>query len=236
MGRNIKFYEGDLVRLFENARPYILEALKQAGPRQLEVSKVNTDYFTTEYKSILEKWIDEKGKKVAVEHIYISYNAGTTRAGQFLRKIGIDGSLGGVEPDMRVIEILEQRNFAALKGITDEMSKKIISELSDGILKGESIPELSKRINESVDGIGIVRAKVMARTESMYAFNKAATERYARHGITKVEWLTAPEGGENGPCPDCESNSGKVFSMDSQPDCPLHPNCRCILLPVVEGD
>lgn len=33
-------------------------------------------------------------------------------------------------------------------------------------------------------------------------------------------------------CSDCDSLEGEVFAIDSSPGCPLHPNCRCHLVPV----
>ena len=48
----------------------------------------------------------------------------------------------------------------------------------------------------------------------------------------KAEWATA---GFN-VCPDCASLQGRVFTLDEIENLiPLHPNCRCIALPITEG-
>ena len=33
-------------------------------------------------------------------------------------------------------------------------------------------------------------------------------------------------------CEDCDELEGKVFSPDDVPSCPMHPNCRCRLIPI----
>jgi len=71
----------------------------------------------------------------------------------------------------------------------------------------------------------------MARTETMYACNEGAKVRYAQHGIEKVEWLTA---WDDRVCPDCAALNGKVFTIAQAPPCPLHVQCRCTLMPVIE--
>ncbi|HOO04694.1 MAG TPA: phage minor head protein, partial [Methanomassiliicoccales archaeon] len=122
------------------------------------------------------------------------------------------------------------RNLAALKGITDDMSKKISSELSEGILKGEDMRRLSKRITESTN-IPIERARVMARTETMYAFNIAANEEYKAYGVGKVEWVAALD---ERMCDICGKYHGKIYPIDEAPDAPAHPNCRCVKIPYIE--
>ena len=89
--------------------------------------------------------------------------------------------------------------------------------------------EIAKNIDEQTD-IGITRARVMARTETMYAFNTGLTNEYASHGIEAVEWLAAYD---ERVCEQCAPLMGQKFPIDEAPDCPLHPQCRCTLLPVI---
>jgi HK97 family phage portal protein len=72
----------------------------------------------------------------------------------------------------------------------------------------------------------------IARTELIDAYSQAATEDYKASGIVEqVKWLVAPD------CDDeCLDNADEVISLgDAFPsgddDPPVHPNCRCCVVP-----
>ncbi len=97
------------------------------------------------------------------------------------------------------------------------------------------------------------RASMLARTGSIWAYNEGAVERYAADGVEVVEWLTADD---DMTCPFCAEMNGKrvetqesFFSNGDKMQVgeetmqfkrfdikhpPLHPNCRCTLIPVVD--
>jgi hypothetical protein len=35
-------------------------------------------------------------------------------------------------------------------------------------------------------------------------------------------------------CPECESLHGNEYEIGSEPALPVHPNCRCTVIPVIE--
>ncbi len=101
-----------------------------------------------------------------------------------------------VPPNQEAIDALIERNASLVKGLTEETKKGIISELTEGMIKGEGIDQLVARISKYVDsspGNGQSRAERIARTEVMYALNRGALSRYGRDGIQKVEWLAGPD-------------------------------------------
>jgi SPP1 gp7 family putative phage head morphogenesis protein len=63
-------------------------------------------------------------------------------------------------------------------------------------------------------------------------------QEYRSGGITEVvamaEWETA---GDARVCPDCDRLEGRKFPLDEMEGMiPLHPNCRCVALPVGVGE
>ena len=125
------------------------------------------------------------------------------------------------------VGLIYTRTYSALKGITDAMDAKISTTLAQGIADGKSPLELARDMSEDIDGIGIRRAKLIARTEIMRAHNVASVNVYREAGVLNVavqaEWSTA---GDERVCPDCESLEGKVFTLDQIENLlPLHPNC-----------
>ena len=72
--------------------------------------------------------------------------------------------------NQEAIDALIERNASLVKCLTEETKKGIISELTEGMIKGEGIDDLVKRISKYVDsspGNGQSRAERIARTEVM---------------------------------------------------------------------
>ena len=45
-----------------------------------------------------------------------------------------------------------------------------------------------------------------------------------------MEWLAALD---ERMCDVCEAHHGKQYPINDHPEIPAHPNCRCILIPVI---
>jgi SPP1 gp7 family putative phage head morphogenesis protein len=167
--------------------------------------------------------------KVTADNSQKACASGALKASQILAQEGIVIPPALTFTEQKLVETIRLRNLSALTGITDEMGKKIANVLTDDIIKGKGADQIARDINEQVEGIGIARAKVMARTETMYAYNATATARYKAHGIDEEEWLTAHD---ERTCDVCGPLDGMKFPIGEQ-DCPAHPNCRCVKLPVI---
>ena len=76
-------------------------------------------------------------------------------------------------------------------------------------------------------------AETIANTEIRRAVTASTIDRYQSHGIRQVGWSTSVD-----PCAICDDNSeevvkpGEAFSS-GDPGPPAHPNCGCVLVPVV---
>ncbi len=224
-------YTKALTNLFRVYKKQALLALDQSRKLQAEPANLDIIRLSELLREAGYTFITAPGIAITADFVRKSYSSGTMYAGMALKRIGVEAVIGEGPADWRVIDTLKVRNLSALRGINDEMNKQIISELTDGINKGESIPKLAKRIAERVDDIGIRRATVMARTETLYAFNNAAELRYSQAGIETVEWLTAHD---DRLCPQCQPLDGVQFRVDSRHERPpLHPSCRCTVIPVL---
>lgn len=127
------------------------------------------------------------------------------------------------------------RAYGALKGVTDEMDKRISAVLARGIAEGRAPAWIARQIVKLVDGIGIVRARLIARTETIRAHADATLGSYREAGITgvnlKAEFSTARD---NRVCPVCAAMEGRKFTLkQAEGVIPIHPNCRCAWIPVV---
>ena len=101
-----------------------------------------------------------------------------------------------------------------------QLEQMMISGKNPEQIKGE----IKRRFNSSY-----FVADRLIRTESSYIYNAAALESYKRAGVQEVDFLAEPDC-----CEECEQHSGKRFAIDSLPFVPVHPNCRCTYLPVID--
>lgn len=139
----------------------------------------------------------------------------------------------------------------------DETASQLSSAISQGFMAGESMPKLSKRVAEVFDIAKGYRTTRIVRTEVIRASNYGAEAGYIQSGVVQYkEWLTAKD---ERLCPYCSSMNGfRMFLgenfvnngdlLEDGPASgrgmtvtygdiktpPLHPNCRCTLVPVVK--
>lgn len=239
--RLVRAKDPSMTAKLENAYARELDALfaefKRSAARLLGRRELSDDWDEVDAPDLLDKFdrmievtITVPGKGVVRRFTTRAYANGGMRSSQFLNTLGIRAVFSILPADRYALDVLVTRDLSGLKGITDEMSKQIMSEITDGMLRGDSMDKVAKAIDDRIDSIGRSRAEVLARTETMKAFNEGSLTQYDKHGITEVEWLAAP--GDR-TCDECMSLDGQRFPIDSKPDCPLHPNCRCIILPVI---
>ncbi|MGM0409207.1 MAG: minor capsid protein [Bacillota bacterium] len=178
------------------------------------------------------------------KYIRSSYQKANESARNYLNQTGINTPSGGgssifampVHKDS--VELLYSRNYKALDGITEAMNRDIGRELSKGFAQGKNPRQIASMLNKRVDKIGITRARTMARTEVVNAHAEATLNTYQQAGLkevtAEVELSTA---GDGRVCGICQGLEGQTYSIDgARGVIPVHPNCRCAWLPVVEKD
>lgn len=107
----------------------------------------------------------------------------------------------------------------------DKLLKSLNSVIINGIASGQSINNMAASLKNAM-GVGAYDALRLARTETMNILNNGQLTSFKNAGYGKVIWLTAED---EKVCEECGPMDGKSFDIDSTPDCPAHPNCRCTL-------
>lgn len=140
-----------------------------------------------------------------------------------------------------VARFLREEAGQRIRGIDQTTLTKVRDTLAEGAQAGEGIPDLARRVSAVFEDAKGPRAQTIARTETLYASNRAAFIAYGEsRAVPKLEWLLAPDyfpeidGGE------CEPLDGRVVEYGQEfapgvPFPPLHPNCRCTIAPVFEA-
>lgn len=167
------------------------------------------------------------------EDLAESFGAGGKGA---LRSLGI-----GAE-DMLDVVNEHARDYAArhaaelVDGI-DKTTREILADLiTHAVDDGWSAAELSDAI-ASGGAFSEARADMIARTELATAFTQGNIDSWSESGVVVgKQWVVAPDA-----CDECESMEGEVVGLDEDFSAgvsgpPLHPNCRCDISPVLEGE
>ena len=132
---------------------------------------------------------------------------------------------------------LSSRSFHELQGVTRAMSQEMSRALADSFAQGHGARKMAGLLAGRVDKIGITRARMIARTETIRAFSDATLNRYSESGIRGVVGEAELQSAQDGKvCPICQGLEalGAIPIEEARGVIPVHPNCRCAWLPVVD--
>lgn len=177
-------------------------------------------------------------------NVYIdsAYQRGIRQAGHELRGAGATVSERYLDAAFNLpihadrVGLIYTRVYSDLRGITETMDVQISRILGRAMAEGRGPLEIAREIVDRIDGIGIARARTLARTEVIAAHAEASLNSYEEAGLEGVavtaEFSTA---NDNAVCPECEELEGKTYLIEeARGVIPVHPNCRCAFIPVIE--
>jgi SPP1 gp7 family putative phage head morphogenesis protein len=181
-----------------------------------------------------------------------SFEEGTTQADRFLvltKETSESPINDGENNKQEILLALLLFSRKLIEGLNDDLANKIQKDLysvyilsknnGDGItinvqLSGDN---LSQYINKTFDNIKN-RSETISQTETNRSLNQAIMLRFFTAGKQindlKVKWIEIKD---QKLCKQCRAaaNGGLdgdgVYNLDSVNPPPLHPNCRCILIP-----
>jgi len=221
--------------------------------RQSEKQLLEIKHFEQYGQSINSAWTDK--------YIFDSYKRGVQRGRLELKKAGYNvpsiEETGGINVSMSTpfhldrVGVLYLRAFNELKGINDAMGQHISRILAQGLIDGDNPRVLADKLTKTIKGgLGVTdelgryipaerRAQTLARTEIIRAHHQATVQEYRNwetEGVkVKAEWSSVGDDGRT--CNQCLDLEGSLWTLDEiEKKIPVHPNCRCIALPVKVKD
>lgn len=140
------------------------------------------------------------------------------------------GTLAIVNP--RHIEranLLFERVYSQLDGVTKSMEQQMAETLSRSMLNGDNPRDTAVLLNDRVDAIGKVRARLIARTEMINAHQRASVEEadYLSEIVGedfRMLWMTSIDGRER---PSHRARNGNIYTREEVGPLLGEPNCRC---------
>ena len=147
--------------------------------------------------------------------------------------------------DKKLYKILEQpwsgANYSAnIWNNRDKLAGIAQNEITKGIYQGKSAKKISKKISERLDA-SMKDIERVVRTESKHARNEASAQAYIDMGYEWYMFSSHTEGkSSERTCERCRKINEEKYRFDKRvvgenfP--PLHPNCRCTIIPIVKDE
>lgn len=186
-----------------------------------------------------EKWLAEQLRTTVLttirrgrnQYIKKAYDRGVAHAKQQLDESGADLDAAFNAPiRKRTLRRLYSRNFSLLQDITRDVGDELSETLTTGLANGWGATKTARKLNDRIGAVGLWRATLLARTETINAFTEGTLDRFeATDEVDEVagraELITAED---NRVCEDCEDLDGETFPIDeARGIIPVHPMCRC---------
>lgn len=154
-------------------------------------------------------------------------------------QVKVVGSFGTLNRSALVM--LQEYNMGLIKRATDELRAEIKSVITQGIIQGQGIPQITRQLTT---GTALTkgtfpkveqRARLIARTETIRAFSQGVQWQFRQAGITRVQWMTARD---ERVCEWCGPLDGLIFPLDDMPygGPPIHPGEGCFIRPVIAAN
>ncbi|NFC87504.1 phage head morphogenesis protein [Clostridium botulinum] len=210
----------------------VAEKMKTSTPMLSDMHKFNRLTKLQENMNIIIKGLGENvenfGKKNMYEGFSINYK-------------NIMETLGKIEfaiPNKKLMEQLLNKpwfgdNFSTrLWKNTQVLATNLNDILTNGLIQGKTVTEMAIQLNNRMNE-GFNVAHRLVRTETMHYLNESSFKAYKDAGCEKIQlWAAVDER----TCPRCGIKHGNIYSMKDRPSLPLHANCRCTYLPVIDED
>ena len=134
---------------------------------------------------------------------------------------------------------IQTEGLKFVTGVNETTREDLKVAIGEGLQSEESIDQLKGRILGVFESATKSRAEMIARTEVLRATNFATNEAYKQSGIVKSkEWLTALD---ERTCEICTPLDTKIVGVNESFNTsvgavdfpPVHPRCRCTIIPVI---
>lgn len=195
----------------EMERKFLAEASKLGHIDIGHTTKILTDVYK---ESLLRTtYVIDKGTSVAIDFSILRP--------EFVEKVVFADFKGGINFSDRIWTN------------KSKMVEKLQRELERGIMNGDSIDKMSKRFANTM-GSSANDSRRLIHTEMARVQSEAADTVYKNSEVVTKILFTATL--DNVTSEICEENDGKYFDIDEDyPKPPLHPFCRSVIVPVIEG-
>lgn len=248
MVKRFNFLKRDIQKLIAeedafNLNPNIPLTIMAKKQFAFQTSENKLSSFNTWFKYRVDEkvlTVDHIGKPWTSKYVDSAYKKGSIRAYKDTHKKSLMKSQDFYEgskdqflksafahPErMSKLRLLGTRVFEQLKGVTAEMGSKMNILFAEGMAHGKGPADIARGMANTITGLTNKRAKVIARTEVIYAHAEGQLDSFEDLGVEEIEvmaeWSTA---GDDRVCPQCSELEGTIMTVkEAKGKIPLHPN------------
>lgn len=218
--------------IFAEAGEAVVRSLKSSKAFKKVVKKGELDeLLRVAFAFLTTTFIDKlRGESHETLEVSLAYAGAQT-----FRKLDLDLSFDLQNP--RVASWLNEHALRHATQIGDTIRAEIRERIVAGVQAGLGVSDIADSISQFFDNQASWRALRVARTEVVTGYAQGSVEGYRQSGVVKMKrWLTARDDRVDDHCLMNESDGAIVLnaSFSSGHDAPpVHPNCRCTLVPEV---
>lgn len=212
-------WDGINTRGIEQIKPATLKIMQSSGTatyKQLEIvgsfSVLNVDAVKAADKLCAELVTNVTNKTKAGVRAYVSAGIKEGKSmPKIARELRRSGIVGLTKPQTQSVI-----NYRTLLGDKEKFPKLTATDID-------------RKVQRYTDKTHRRRMNDIARTETAHAQNVGYCQGLMENGVTEVELSAAP-----GACEECAALNGQKYPVEEGKDIiPVHPRCRCAMLPVI---
>lgn len=216
------------------------------------IQKADNPFAGWSYKD--SKW-NKRLQKEGSKFISSLYEKEGSRVWKELSYKITDGLEGAFDIENPLVqEYISNYSYKFAQGVNEYTVGMLQGAMTTGMSEGLGMDGISKLIMDVFDTCTKYRSLLIARTETIRASNGGAEAAYMQSGVVEgKEWLVTED---DKTCPLCNRMAGKVkrlnenyfslgdklvaegttmiFDYEDVSFPPLHPSCRCTILPVIK--
>lgn len=147
----------------------------------------------------------------------------------------LNPALIDIRPEMEWIQVLNSEGYTL---IADKISKQFLPDImrivNEGLVRENPLSwsEIATQLKQQIGIKGRYHWERIVRTEMAKAI-EAANDRQAKAmGVPFQKWSASVL--SNNICDQCAALNGNIYPTGEAPARPVHPNCRCTLIPTWE--
>lgn len=216
-----------------------LTALKKRVSKELgsEVGKAIT--ASDQAKRLIEELTFEELQDIAPELAEILEDMAADGGAEALAQVMAEVTKDQLDQvNERAVAYAEERSAELVTNLEDSTRDMLRSTVVQAIEEGWSNDQLADELSDNY-AFSDERADCIARTETAYADVQGNLDGYKASGVVESkQWILA----QDQYCDDCATLDGVIVGIDEDfpgdggDGPPLHPNCRCDVIPVLKED
>ena len=219
--RGMNLRDTSTSRAIREARARALVAQSNAADRILEIARPGSPIAQAEMANIRRAY--EDGMRSA-----------TVAVRDRLAAAGVDASdvLTAFAPrvDLELVNAITRSTLTTLERVAARGLAGLEDAIVRGAVRGAGPRVTARLVRESLD-LTRYEAERITRTVYMRAANDARDHVFED---AEVRFVQADATNDARLCDYCAARHGMVYRVQDAPDFPLHPQCRCVLLPWAE--